>query len=101
MEWISVAPIMNWEIGERRFVDVYDKRILVVRLNEGYYALESMCTHAMFELDEAEIEKCELICPLHGARFSIKTGEVLGPPAYEDLITFPTRVENNEVQIGV
>ena len=45
------------------------------------------------------IEGCEIICPRHGARFDIKTGEALTPPAYEPVATLPVRVENGMVQV--
>ena len=69
--------------------------------NNDFYAFESLCTHAMFELDDAPIEDCTITCPLHGAKFCLKSGEVLAPPAYEGLQVFPVRIENGEVQIAV
>ncbi|MGH8610107.1 MAG: ferredoxin, partial [Gammaproteobacteria bacterium] len=38
-----------------------------------------------------------ITCPRHGARFCIKTGEALSPPAYEAVTTFPVRVEDGMV----
>jgi 3-phenylpropionate/trans-cinnamate dioxygenase ferredoxin subunit len=40
-----------------------------------------------------------VVCPRHGARFSVRTGEVLAPPAYEDVATFAVRVEGGLVQV--
>ena len=42
-----------------------------------------------------------IICPRHGARFCIRDGRVLSPPAYEDVETFPVRVEDGMVQVGI
>jgi len=39
------------------------------------------------------------VCPRHGARFCIKNGKALTPPAYEDVHSFPVRVENGVVQV--
>jgi 3-phenylpropionate/trans-cinnamate dioxygenase ferredoxin component len=41
----------------------------------------------------------EVICPRHGARFCIRTGEALSPPAYEPVPTFPVRVTDGMVQV--
>jgi len=38
-----------------------------------------------------------VICPRHGARFSIRTGEALTAPACEPTATFPVKVEGDEV----
>jgi 3-phenylpropionate/trans-cinnamate dioxygenase ferredoxin subunit len=39
------------------------------------------------------------VCPRHGARFCLRTGEALTPPAYEPLQTFAARVENGRVLV--
>ena len=39
------------------------------------------------------------MCPRHGARFCVKTGAALSPPAYEPTATFPVRVEGGIVQV--
>ena len=45
------------------------------------------------------VEGEEVICPRHGARFSLVTGAALTPPAYEPVATFPVRVEEGVVQV--
>jgi nitrite reductase/ring-hydroxylating ferredoxin subunit len=45
--------------------------------------LENACTHEEGPLSEGEVLGHEVTCPWHGAKFDIRTGEVLGPPAYE------------------
>ena len=37
------------------------------------------------------LEDHEVVCPRHGARFCLRTGAALGPPAYEPVATFPVR----------
>jgi 3-phenylpropionate/trans-cinnamate dioxygenase ferredoxin subunit len=49
----------------------------------------------------AEIEKCEIICPRHGARFDLRTGDALTPPAYEPIKTFNVREENGRILVEV
>jgi nitrite reductase/ring-hydroxylating ferredoxin subunit len=36
---------------------------------------------------------------LHAARFDVRTGEVLDPPATEDLKTYPIRQTDDEIEI--
>ncbi len=45
------------------------------------------------------VEGCEIECPRHGARFDVRTGEALTPPAYEPTAKFPVRVEEGVVQV--
>jgi len=44
------------------------------------------------------LEGDQLTCPRHGARFCIRTGEALTPPAYEPAAVFPVRVQGGMVQ---
>ena len=73
--------------------------IAVFHLDDAFYAIEDVCTHDGGELAHGAVEDEAIICPRHGARFSIKTGAVLAPPAYEPVATFPVRVENGMVQV--
>jgi 3-phenylpropionate/trans-cinnamate dioxygenase ferredoxin subunit len=45
------------------------------------------------------VEDCELICPRHFARFSLKTGDALTPPAYEPVRTYQVKEENGRVLV--
>ncbi|MDH3768790.1 MAG: ferredoxin, partial [Gammaproteobacteria bacterium] len=51
------------------------------------------------ELTGGPIEGDEIICPRHGARFCLRTGAALTPPAYDDVTVFPVRVENGRIQV--
>ena len=51
------------------------------------------------ELASGEIEGDKIVCPRHGAVFCIRTGEVLEPPAYESVATFPVREEDGRVLV--
>jgi 3-phenylpropionate/trans-cinnamate dioxygenase ferredoxin subunit len=41
----------------------------------------------------------QVVCPRHGARFCLRTGRALTPPAYAAVQTFPVRISNGRVQI--
>jgi 3-phenylpropionate/trans-cinnamate dioxygenase ferredoxin subunit len=97
--WVNVAPAAELSPGERRVVSVDNVQIAVFNLDGQYYAIEDVCTHDGGELASGTREGDVIVCPRHGARFSIKTGAVLAPPAYEPVATFPVRVENGMVQV--
>ena len=100
-DWIDVAMVGELGMNACRVLDLEDVRVAVFNIDGEYFAIEDVCTHDGGELAEGKVEAGEIICPRHGARFSIKTGAVLGPPAYEDVRTFPVRVANGKVQLGV
>jgi 3-phenylpropionate/trans-cinnamate dioxygenase ferredoxin subunit len=97
--WIDVAPRHEFARGDWRSLDVDGIQVAVFNLDGDYYAIEDVCTHDGGILTGGAVEGEQIVCPRHGARFSIKTGAVLAPPAYEDVATFAVRVEDDMVQV--
>lgn len=98
-DWIDVAAQSEFTAGTWRSADVDGTLVAVFNLDGEYYAIEDVCTHDGGILTGGMLENDEIVCPRHGARFSVRTGEVLAPPAYEDVRTFPVRVDAGKVQV--
>ena len=98
--WIDVAAVDEFPPGSCRVVNAEDAYIAVFNLDGRFYAIENNCTHEDADLSDGQVEGEEIVCPLHGARFSIITGIVMGPPAYENLRTFPVHVADGRVQVS-
>lgn len=98
--WLNVTSENALAEGEHECVDTEDgTRILLVRTDAGYYAIENQCTHDGGELDGGPVEGTEIICPRHGARFCLRTGAALTAPAWEDVETHAVRIDNGLVQV--
>ncbi|HEU5284103.1 MAG TPA: non-heme iron oxygenase ferredoxin subunit [Burkholderiales bacterium] len=98
-DWIAVCPLSELPPGAHRVVDVDGAQVAVFNLQGKLYAIEDVCTHDGGILTGGPVEGDEIVCPRHGARFSIRTGEALGPPAFEPAATFPVRVQDGIVQV--
>lgn len=98
-EWVDVAPCEELPPGSWRTVEMEGTHIAVFNVGGEYYAIEDVCTHDGGILSGGEVHGAEVTCPRHGARFSLVTGEALTPPAYEDVATFPVRVQGGMVQV--
>jgi 3-phenylpropionate/trans-cinnamate dioxygenase ferredoxin component len=46
-----------------------------------------------------DVEGADVTCPWHGAKFDVRTGAVLGPPAGQALKTYPVRVTGADIEI--
>ena len=101
MTWYKAATTDEIPEGGYIEIDVADEEILLFKIDNEFYALKNQCTHQEAPLAGGEIEDGEIVCPLHGARFCIKTGAVTTPPAYEDVETYATKIENNNVFIEI
>jgi 3-phenylpropionate/trans-cinnamate dioxygenase ferredoxin subunit len=98
-DWINVARQDEFPPGDWRSLDVDGARVAVFNLAGEYHAIEDTCTHDGGALTGGVLDGEQIVCPRHGARFSIRTGAVLAPPAYEPVATFPVRIENGMVQV--
>ncbi len=73
--------------------------VVIVRCGAELFAIEDRCTHDGESFSGAEVEACEIVCPRHGSRFCLRTGEALTPPAYEPVRTYRVRVEDGRVLV--
>lgn len=96
-DWVLVAPLAELLPGEYKVASVEGAAIAVFNLDGEIYAIEDVCTHDGGELAGGLVEGSQIECPRHGARFDIKTGEVICAPAYEPIATFPVKVEDAKV----
>ena len=96
-DWVRVCATSELLPGESSVVYDGDTPIAVFNLDGDLYAIEDICTHDGGELTGGLIEGHEIECPRHGARFDIRTGAVLCPPAYEPTASFPVREEDGVI----
>lgn len=100
-EWIDVGQEDSCPVGQNIIIDTDAGKIAVFHLNQGFYAIEDRCSHDGGDLATGRCEGDEIICPRHGARFCLRNGKVLSPPAYEDIDTFSIRIVDGLIQVDI
>jgi len=98
-EWTQVCRLDELPPGQRRTVDVDGALVLVVNVAGELLAVEDLCTHDGGTLGDGTVDGDAVVCPRHGARFCLRTGAVLAPPAYAPIATFPLRVRDGLVEV--
>ena len=100
--WTCVADADSIPDGEARRV-VTDKGLLVAVFNvDGeFLCTTDSCTHEAYSLSDGYIEGDTVECGFHFAKFSLRTGAVLCPPAMLPLKTFPVKVEDGKIFIDI
>jgi 3-phenylpropionate/trans-cinnamate dioxygenase ferredoxin subunit len=73
----------------------------VYRISDGFYASDGWCTHEQAHLADGFVVDREIECPLHQGRFDIPSGKAMSPPVCVHLKTYPVRVEDGLVLLGV
>jgi nitrite reductase/ring-hydroxylating ferredoxin subunit len=76
-------------------------RICLVRSGDSVFAFHDRCPHRDFALSGGDlVQPCVIECPWHGARFDVRTGEVLQGPATDSLFMLHVQVEDGRVYVA-
>jgi 3-phenylpropionate/trans-cinnamate dioxygenase ferredoxin component len=100
-EFITVLPAEELPNGERLFVEIDDKPMVIFNIAGNYFAIGDLCSHDDGPLGDGELDGYSIICPRHGASFDVRTGKVLSLPAIVDIPAYPVKVEAGQISVGI
>lgn len=102
MPRIAVCPDNDLPDGEAVKIDSPVSAIAVIRSAGELYAVTDRCSHGNASMSEGYVEEDGTVeCPLHAARFCLKTGTALCQPATEPLMTYPVIVEAGTIYVDI
>jgi 3-phenylpropionate/trans-cinnamate dioxygenase ferredoxin subunit len=101
VEFLEVVPVSELPPGERLFVEIEGQPIVLFNIAGQVFAIGDVCTHDNGPLGDGEVEGHEVICPRHGARFDLRTGEATLLPAAVDIPAYPVRVRQGNIEVGI
>ena len=79
---VSVADIAA---GQMLLGHVNQDAVLLARQGDEFFAIGATCSHYSGPLAEGLMAGDTVRCPWHHARFSLRTGEAIGAPAFNAL----------------
>ena len=97
--WVRAASRGDIAAGEVIGVELAGRSIAIYDDDGTLYATDNICTHAYARLSDGWLDGETIECPLHAARFDIRTGKVLDPPATEDLKIYPVRLVGDDIEV--
>lgn len=65
------------------------------------FATDGLCTHERVHLADGLVMGDQIECPKHNGRFNYKTGAALRAPVCVNLKTYPVRVAEGRIEIGL
>lgn len=101
MAFVAVLSAEELGEGELKRVESGAVALCLARWQGEVYAVEDTCTHADWSLADGVLERGELECSLHGARFCVRTGSVRTPPATRSLAVYPVRVIAGAIEVDI
>ncbi len=100
MAWVET--ISKDDLNQQRITKVTmadGHKIALIHMDDGVYAIDDTCSHAEASLSEGEVVGDHVKCPLHGAEFDVRTGEVKSFPAVVGVAKYDTKTENDMIYV--
>jgi nitrite reductase/ring-hydroxylating ferredoxin subunit len=99
IRWTEVGTVEEFSETDRKAVSVEGQSCILFKVGDEFFAVSALCTHARILMTDGALNGYELECPQHGARFDIRNGRVLTPPAVRGLKTFKVRVQDGRIRV--
>jgi 3-phenylpropionate/trans-cinnamate dioxygenase ferredoxin subunit len=100
-DFVRVCKTLDIPDPGKAVFEVDERFMVVFHLDGAFYALDDACTHDGGPLGEGTIDGFQIICPRHGARFDIRTGQAMTMPAVQSTPVHEVKVENGEVWVKI
>ena len=98
-EFTAVLPESELPENTSHRVELDGVPILIVRQHGRFTAIGDVCAHLGGPLSEGKLEDGAVVCPRHGSKYCLATGQVLeGPSAYPQT-SYETRVHNGQIEL--
>ena len=85
---VKITEAENLNPGQMLGIIVEGKNILIANIDGVLYAIDNKCSHEDAILYNGALKQDCVECPLHGSRFSFKTGKPMEEPATEPVNTY-------------
>jgi len=100
VEFVEIAPASELPGGERLFVELGDRPIVIFNIAGQFFAIGDVCSHDDGPLGDGDVEGYNVVCPRHGAEFDIRTGKAMAMPAVVDIPAYPVQVRDGILFVG-
>ena len=100
--WVEVAKVAEFENADRKLVELDGPlQIGLFKLEDGFHAVSAWCSHQRATIMAGEVDDGAIECPLHGARFDLRTGKHLCLPAVRPIAHYEVKVEGDAILLLV
>ena len=96
--FVEVLKVDELDDSQGTTVFVNDRDIALYKYEGDFYALDNNCLHRQGKLGDGHMSGPNVICPLHGWDYDVKTGVSRWNPE-EVIAVYPVKVSGNSVMI--
>ena len=101
MAYVRVCGVSDLAPGEALRIEVGPEPIGLFNVAGDFLAIDDTCTHGKWSLCDGYLDGDEIECTLHMAKFNLRTGAVVAPPATAPVKVYPVKIEDGAVLIDL
>lgn len=101
LQFIEIVPTSDLPNGERLFVEIEGKPLVIFNIAGQFFAIGDVCSHDEGPVGEGDIEGFNVVCPRHGGEFDVRDGKATQMPAVVDIPAYPVKVVDGMIQVGM
>lgn len=98
-QWKPALPSASLGDGQLQRVEVAGVGVVLYREGQTVSAFGEQCPHLAAPMADGWIDRGRLVCPWHGSRFAVNSGEVQRGPACAPLPRYETRLHDGMVEV--
>jgi 3-phenylpropionate/trans-cinnamate dioxygenase ferredoxin subunit len=97
--FILVCGLSELEPRQPKTVEVDNRFVVLVLVDDEVYCIDDVCTHDGGTLGDGTLDDHCLACPRHGAKFDVRTGEAITMPATEATASHEAKIVGDSVYV--
>jgi len=101
MNWIRIASVDQLEDDESLAIEVEGKQLALHKTDGELFVSDNICTHQYALLSDGFLEDGCIECPLHQAKFDLRTGRAMCAPATVDVQVYSVKTEGQDIFVGL
>ena len=108
MPYMHVAQTKDAAPGHMIPVTAGGKKLLLANVDGTFFAIQQKCPHFGANLCKGKLDGHVVTCPMHGARFDVKTGQLTSGPKLllwtlksKNAASFSVKLERDAVLVSV
>lgn len=99
MTWTQIATTDQIGEDEALAISLGELRLALFQSAGAFHVTDNVCTHQYALLSEGYVEDGCVECPLHQARFDLRSGQALCAPASRPIRVYPVRIDGTSVLV--
>jgi nitrite reductase/ring-hydroxylating ferredoxin subunit len=76
MYYHRLEKLINLYDGYRQVFKIDSHQFMLLQIDDERFLVESNCPHREYPLKSSDVDGMDLVCPQHGYRFDIRSGEL-------------------------